>query len=397
MQRDHQVALIRRVLAHLEQRTTDAEPAPSTVPVAAYADPARVERECARLFRDLPLAVGHTSQIPSPGDFFTHDASGVPLLVVRGEDGGVAAYLNVCRHRGTRVEPAAAGHRKAFVCPYHSWSYGLDGRLLGVPHEGGFAGLRGEGALPVLADHGRGLVRVPAGVAAGFVFVHPRPPVAVDGPLALDAELAGWLGPLADDLASFGTATAHVYAPRAVTRELSWKLALDVFLETYHLRPTHRATIYGMFFDNLGLVDKVGPHLRTVFPKRSIRDLADVPETEWVLRRHANVLYHLFPNTLILIQPDHAAVLTLWPAGPARATLASYTLIPEPPASDKARGHWDANNAVLYGAIEEDFAMGESIQRGFASGANHELIFGAFEHALAHFHRQIELHAPPPP
>ena len=155
---------------------------------------------------------------------------------------------------------------------------------------------------------------------------------------------------------------------------------------------THRSPISSMFFDNLGLVDPIGPHLRNVFPKRSIRDLPTVPEAEWALRRHANVLFHLFPNTSILIQPDHAAVLTLWPAGPARVTLASYTLVPEPPTTDKARGHWDANNAILYSAIEEDFAMGESIQKSLASGANREIVFGAFEHALAHFHRQVELH-----
>ncbi len=386
MQADLQAALVRRVLAHLERRTTDTEPAPSTIPVAAYADEARLERERARLFRDLPLAVGHASQLAAPGDFFTHDAAGVPLLVVRDDDGGVAAYLNVCRHRGTRVEPAACGQRKAFVCPYHAWSYGRDGRLIGVPHEHGFAGIDRAA---------RGLVRVPAGVAAGFVFVRPRPPAAGEA-ASLDAELAAWLGPLARDLDGFGCTTSHVHAPRTVTRALSWKLAIDVFLESYHLRTTHRTSIYGMFFDNVGLVDPIGPHLRNVFPKRSIRELAAAPEAEWSLRRHANVLFHLFPNTLVLVEPDHAAVLHLWPDGPARTVLAAYMLVPEPPATDKARAYWDANNAILDNAVDEDFAMGESIQRGLASGANRELVFGAFEHALAHFHRQIELHAPAP-
>ena len=85
-------------------------------------------------------------------------------------------------------------------------------------------------------------------------------------------------------------------------------------------------------------------------------------------------------------------MLTLWPQGPARTLLTAFTLVAEPPTTDKARGYWDANNAILYGAIEEDFAMGESIQKNLASGANRELVFGAFEHALAHFHRQVELH-----
>lgn len=370
MQPELQRSLVRRVLAHLEARTTDTAAEPSRRAVSAYTDPTVFAREQA-LFRTGPIAVAHASQLAEPGAFVTHDASGVPLLVVRGDDRELRAFLNVCRHRGTRLADTPCGQAKAFVCPYHAWSYGRNGALLGIPHERGFAGIdRGE----------RGLVRVPVSLAAGLVFVHT-------------ADAAGWLGPIADDLTGFGCASAHVYAPRVIERALNWKLAIDVFLEAYHLRPTHQTSIYKMFFDNVGLVDPVGPHLRNVFPKRSIRELAGTPEETWVLRRHANVLFHIFPNTLILVEPDHAGVLHLWPRGPDRTLLTSYTLIPEPIASDKARAYWDANNAILYNAIEEDFAMGESIQRGLSSGANTEYVFGAFEHALAHFHAQVDARA----
>lgn len=378
MQPQLQHQLVRRVLAHLEHETTDRDAAPTRLGVDAYVDPARYDREHARLFRDLPLPIGHASRLRAPGDFLTHDASGVPILVVRGDDGELRAFLNVCRHRGTRVEPAACGARKAFVCPYHAWSYRRDGGLLAIPHDDGFAGV----------DPARhGLVPVPVGERAGLVFVRPS---AVRPGEAATLDLDAWLGPIADDLEGFGLGSSSVYAPMTRARALSWKLAIDVFLESYHLRPTHKQTIYPMFFDNLGLVDRVGPHLRNVFPKRSIRELADLPEDTWELRRHANVLFHVFPHTLILVEPDHAAVLHLWPQGPAQTLLESYTLVPEPPATDKARRYWDANNAILHGAIEEDFTMGESIQRGLACGANTEVTFGAFEHALAHFHAQIE-------
>jgi len=381
MNHDLQVQLVRRVLDHVEHRTTDTAERPSTLSVDAYVDPVRFERERARLFRDYPLAVGHVSQLPAPGDFFTHDATGVPLLITRADDGAIRAFVNVCRHRGTRVEPAACGSRKVFTCPYHAWSYGRDGCLIGVPHERGFV------AAGDLVRERRNLVRVPAGEAGGLVFVRPRPcPDDRDD----DLELEGWLGPIADDLAGFGLATAHAYRPTVTTRALSWKLAIDVFLEAYHLRPTHKDSIYGMFFDNLGLVDRLGPHLRNVFPKRTIRELATVPEADWQLRKHANVLFHVFPNTLVLVEPDHAAVLHLWPDGPSRAVLTSYMLVPEAPVTAKAQAYWTANDDILMNAVGEDFAMGESIQRGLASGANREVVFGAFEHALTHFHAQIE-------
>src|SRR6185436_2231160 len=141
-------------------------------------------------------------------------------------------------------------------------------------------------------------------------------------------------------------------------------------------------------FDNLGLVDPVGPHLRNVFPKRTIRELAGAPPESWELRRHANVLFHLFPNTLVLVEPDHAAVLHLWPEGPGSTRLTAYMLVPEQPATDKARAYWEANDKILMNAVGEDFAMGESIQRGLAA-ASGDFVFGAFEHALTHFHAQI--------
>lgn len=382
MEAKRQLELADRALRHVAARTTDAddERGPAKVATATYLGEELLAREQARIFRALPIAIAHSSALPCPGDFITHDELGVPLLVVRGDDGALSAFFNVCRHRGTRVEnlPCGSG-KKAFVCPYHSWSYARDGQLRAIPHEHGFPGIdKSE----------RGLVRVPAGEAAGLVFVR-----AVRAASETDAKLdaRAFLGPIAEDLEGFGLATSHIYAPRVFTKEMNWKLAMDVFLETYHLRTAHKDTIYGTFFDNLGCVDRVGPHLRNLFPKRSIRALAGQPDDVKgsVLRKHANVLFHLFPNTLVLVQPDHAAVIQAWPDGPTRTRFTAYTAVPEPATSERARAYWDRNNDILYGATDEDFALGESIQRGLASGANEEVLFGAFEHALTHFHDEV--------
>jgi hypothetical protein len=114
-----QVELVRRVLDHIAHRTTDRAGGPTRLPTRAYTDPVRHEHELQHVFGDRPLAIGHSSQLPAPGDFFTHDSSGMPLLVVHGDDGHLAAFLNVCRHRGTRLELAPGGTCKAFVCPFH--------------------------------------------------------------------------------------------------------------------------------------------------------------------------------------------------------------------------------------------------------------------------------------
>ena len=372
MKRATELDLIARVHEHLRNRTTDRGEE-GRVPVSHYADPTRLHREREFLFDRLPIAIGHASMAPAPGDWFTHDALGVPIVVVRGDDGKLRAMLNVCRHRGTQVVPSGRGEGcRAFTCPYHAWTYDRAGRLTGVPHPHGF---------PSLPREEHGLVQLRTEEVAGLIFVTRH---ADGAPSARDH-----LGDIAVDLEGFDLGSQYAYAPRRDERPLNWKLGIDIFLETYHLRRTHADTIFALFFDNIGLVDRVGPHLRNVFPKRTIRDLDEATREQWSLRRHANILYHVFPNTLVLVEPDHSAVLHLFPIREGVTVIESYTLVPEPP-DEKARRYWDANNAILYGATDEDFERGESIQRGLASGANAVLTFGAYEHALTHFHAQID-------
>ena len=379
MNQSLQCQLVHRALTHVDHRTTDTDGEPVRLAAAAYADPQL------DMFRRVPLAVGHVSQIPEPGDFFTHDHAGVPLIIARTDD-GIVAMVNVCRHRGTRVESAPCGKRDKLVCPYHAWTYARDGRLLGIPHRKAFGVIARSGSAGPRSDaercgesiDGRDLVRVPVADVDGLIFVQ------LEG--AFDPT---WLGPIADELAGFGLDTGHFYAPVEWPRAMSWKLGIDIFLETYHLRPTHGSSIFPMFYDNIGLVDRIGPHVREIIPKRSIETLRARPEADWRIREHANVLYHLFPNTLVLVQADHTAIVHIWPAGPSSALLHAYMLVPEPPRTDKARGYWDANRTILHDAVREDLAMGESIQRGMSSGATRDVVFGAFEHALSHFHEQL--------
>lgn len=376
MNQELEVSLVHRVLEHLDARTTDTDEAVVTVGVDRYTDPGRLTREIEALFRGPPLAVAHGSRVREPGDHVVVETAGRSILVVRGQDGRLHAHLNVCRHRGTQLLPDRTHGQGClrFSCPYHGWTYAADGRLVGIPHRHGFPGIDADshGLRPVAVAEHAGLVWVGGG--------DPGTPL----------DVAGWLGELGDLLEGEGTPAHHVYDVRREERPLDWKLAIDIFLETYHLRTTHAGTIFPMFFDNVGLVDRVGPHLRNLFPKRSIAGLRDTDPASWRVRDHANVLLHIFPNTLVLLEPDHMTVLHVYPLGPGRSRIDSYTLVPEAPTTDKARAYWDANVAILYGATAEDFERGESIQAGFASGANEVLTFGRFEHALSHFHTGVD-------
>ncbi|HEX2573932.1 MAG TPA: SRPBCC family protein [Polyangia bacterium] len=373
MDRVTELRLIDETLEHAARRTQQMEATGGSAPIDIYTSPAQLDRELALLFRGGPLVVGHTSQLAAPGDFLTHDETGVPLVVLRSEAGELRAYLNVCRHRGTRIVAEPAGRRlKALVCPYHGWTYDTDGQLFHIPHEVGF---------PQVDRRQSGLVPLPVVAHAGLVWVRPTPGDPLD--------LPRHLGPLEPELAHLDLASHTVHQPRRFRKALNWKLAMEVFLEAYHLKRVHADSIYPLFFDNLGLHERLGRHLRNIFPKRTITQLAHLPESERRLRPHANILYYVFPNTMLLVQPDHVSLFSAYPVGTEETEMHYCTLVPEPPTSEKALRHWQKNIDILFGAVQEDFAMGESIQRGLRSGANTHLTYGRFEHSLTYFHRSL--------
>ena len=141
---------------------------------------ARLERD--RLFRERPLFMGLSTRLAEPGDYLTEDVAGMPVLVTRGADGEVRAFANICRHRGAPVAQGC-GTARAFICPYHGWTYDLTGKLSGTTDKVGFAGID-------LASHG--LVRLPAAERHGMMFVRPEPIARARGRSTSTPISAGW-------------------------------------------------------------------------------------------------------------------------------------------------------------------------------------------------------------
>ena len=126
------LTLARRALAHLHARTTDQAPATLPIPIAAYTDPERYQREVDRVFRRLPLALALSIELPNPGSYRALKVMDVPVLLVRDKDGVARAFLNVCRHRGAQICQPGNGTAERLVCPYHAWQYNLQGQLTGI-------------------------------------------------------------------------------------------------------------------------------------------------------------------------------------------------------------------------------------------------------------------------
>jgi phenylpropionate dioxygenase-like ring-hydroxylating dioxygenase large terminal subunit len=376
MRHDQETTLLHRVLDHMAAGTTDRGEMTRS-PVTRYLSPQRNERE-RRMIRTLPVVVGAASSVAKPGEWLTHDLSGLPILVVRDQDGVLRAFVNACRHRGARLaEPPVGGAtRRTFSCRYHAWTYGLDGRLRGMPFPEEFEGLDRDA---------HSLVPLPVAEGIGLVWVVPTP-----GAPAFD--LRSWLGPFGEDLRSYGYDGFVQYATRRFDAKADWKLLADANLEAYHVQYLHRDSIAPMFLDNRMLGDIAGEHLRAGFPKKSIETLRDVPESQWRLGAHVNFVYWFFPNTMLLLIDDHASLFTIWPRGVGDSAVEAITLVPELPTTDKARRHWDRNVGIFFDALMEDFGQMESMQSTFASGANTHLTFGRSEWWCEAFEEKVERH-----
>lgn len=365
-------ALLARARAVLASGRPEMGEAMATSPVQRYLDASRVERERA-FMRRHPQAVVAASVLREATSWWSGDVLGAPLLVTRDGDGALHAFLNVCRHRGARVVEVGQGcGRERFACPYHAWTYAADGALRSVPRPEGFPDVELELS---------GLRRLAVAERAGMIWVIPDP-------VAVDRDVNALLGAYADELESFGLATHVAYGERTLDLHCDWKLMVEGSSEAYHFKIAHRATIAPLFADNVQIVDESGLHRRIFIVKEALREQAADAQPD--PRSVGNVLYYLFPSTMVLVQPDHAQVTRIEPTALGLTRVHDVALIPQAPHDDRARTHWERNVQLYRDTLAEDYAQMESIQAGLASGANTVLRFGRYESALARFHEQLD-------
>lgn len=375
MKRQTQLELARMLQAQAKAGGAPQAPAVFRNPVRSYSDPEIALRERERLFRAMPLFVGMSCRLPAPGDYLAEEFAGVPVLVVRGADGALRAFANICRHRGAPVA-VGCGHARAFSCPYHGWTYALDGRLAGIPESASFGDLD-------KAAHG--LTPLPAGERHGMMFIGLSPDVPLE--IDVDAHLAG----LGEDFAAYGFERYRYFASQTMTPAINWKFGIDTFLESYHLPALHRATVATLIRGNIGAFQAFGDHCRLTMLRFSSSAWDVQPEAEWDVLSHILPIYRLFPNSVLVFQSDHLETWRMLPgATPACSTIEFALYCPEPPSNEKARNYWQKNyDLAIRTVLEEDFALGEKMQRGFMSGVQEEVIYGRNEPALIHFHQRL--------
>jgi len=375
MKRQTQLELARVLRTYVKDGSTALAPEIFRNPVAAYSDPARAQLERERLFRGRPLFMGMSCRLPEPGDYLAEEIAGVPVLLVRGREKTLRAFANICRHRGAPVA-TGCGNARAFACPYHGWTYALDGKLAGMPQEAAFPGID-------KSTHG--LAPLPAGERHGMIFVRLAPGMPLD--IDVDAHLAG----LGDEFGAYGFERYSHFGSETMTPAINWKFGIDTFLESYHLPALHRTTVAPLIRGNLGSFDAFGDHGRLAFARHSSAAWDEKPDSEWEVLAHIVPVYRMFPNAIVVFQSDHLETWRMLPGEtPDRSVIEFALYTPEPPATAKARAYWRKNyELAIKTVLDEDFALGERMQRGFMSGLQAEVVYGRNEPALIHFHQRL--------
>lgn len=363
--------VIERLLASVAKKDAEADAQSSTLAVDRYTDAARFEVET-QVLRGFPVAVAREEDVPQVGDFVTYDVAGASVLVARGKDGQLRAFLNVCRHRGAILETEPKGNAKAFICRYHAWGYALEGNLFFVPLASLF---------PTLNKAECGLVELACMSRHGFVWVKARP-----GPMP-DAQSI-W-GTFDADIESFGLATHQRLFQSTVVRECNWKLVVEAFLEGYHAKALHQKTLARYFLDTT-IFDFDASSIRQAGARKNLLDVKDSSSAH--LRDVATIFYLLFPNTILVFHPDWITHMTVWPVDVNRCRVEHSMLVPEKPTDEKTLAHLEKSFRFIDGEVfqKEDYVIAESIQRGMASGANTVLQLGRLEQPIRYFHDALD-------
>lgn len=357
-------------------RQSGPAPCLHRIAVDLYASQEHFNREWETIFSRLPLVLCHGSQLPHAGSTLVHDEFGLPLLTTRDQQGRVRTFMNVCRHRNMRLVDAQGFHElKSLVCPYHQWTYGVDGQLRHIPRESDFCDIDKSDL---------GLVELPTEERDGLVWCKLAPRGQMD--------LDHYLGDIGRDLVEFGIADAIVYASNTRELQCNWKLIHDAFLDGYHVVRLHKNTIGAFFPDCISTSQQCGLHIRSSVARNEILDAQNQQRSEWNPRTLCTFAYTLFPNAIVIMHPDYSSLITMAPLSADKTLFSHCMLVDELPSTDKARAHFDKSFELIDQGVfqAEDIFVCEGAQKGIRSGANQDLLLGANEIAVKQFHDLVE-------
>ena len=340
----------------LEDEASRSFPWP-TLPGRDYHAPEvfAVERE--RVFAHAWVCVGRAEHLADPGDYVTPEVAGETPIVIRGQDGRLRAFANACRHRGTMLLEGEGTVRGAIKCPYHAWTYGFDGRLLGSPNVGPDDGIDRDVV---------GLWEVPLAEFDGFVFLN------LDGeaPSIEEAVASQPDSPL--ELARYRVGALRSGARRVYDMAANWKIVVENYHECLHCPTVHPELVRIVPLYRRGEVEEEGQLLGntmgeglTSFTATGTSSLPSLPGLDDI-DIHTFYGVYLFPNLIVNYHSETVNAVTIYPVGPARTRVVSeFLFAPETVAAPD----FDPREVVEFRDLvaRQDWHVCELAQRGVSS------------------------------
>ena len=358
-------AVFERVFNHIDNSTTDLGERVWREPADNYYSQERFDAEIAMLKR-LPVAYCPSAVLPDKGSYIARSSAGTPLVVVRGLDGVVRAFINACRHRGMQVA-SGSGCSRAFVCPYHAWTYNLEGNLKHIPGQEGFPGVDPE-------QHG--LVEVSAREKGGIVYVMQKGEITED---------------MLEDCLDYFSPEQQMFETEEMVDEANWKILNETLMEGYHIKSLHSETFYPYGLDNINLVEIYGANSRVTYPFRRIEKMRDVAPDQRRIDGLVTSVYLVFPTASVSVLSKHTNLAILEPLSPTSSRWVLYRMVNRA-VDGKDIPLEEAQRDALFvgdsGQIEDREAA-RAIQQSVSSNGNTHFTFGHFESAIVNFHQHL--------
>ena len=349
-------------------------PASATRPNAIFTGQARFDAEQAGIFRKYPVPIALAALLPEPGSVAAVEAYGKPLLVSRTRANEIRVFINACQHKGAKLIEDCQVHRQGrIMCPYHAWTYGIDGKLIGVARPDMFDGVDKQA---------RGLKELPSREWGGVIYAQ------LDG---AEPDWSQLSEQVAADFEALGISQAHVYGRRSFELKANWKVVLEPFLEGYHVQRLHAASIGALFPDAPNVVDMFGPNIRQVSGRIGYEPAMLDADPNGNIHKLVTHAYTAFPNLVLVSSQYYTSIMILMPTAPDRTTVHYTMLTPGPATTEKAEEVFQRSYDLILSVFGgEDFRAAEISQAGLSCGVPEETIYCGLETNIIRYYEALE-------
>ena len=308
--RNKLIDLARRLLDHNLNGTTDQADDIMVKSVSDYIDNDIIKSEVDKIFYDHPVPIALSAELKENNSYKATKAIDTPLLITRGEDGVVRAFINICKHRGAPVCPEGIGKKSKFNCTYHGWMYDNTGNLVNIFKSDTFGDIDTTKIK---------LTELFCEERSGFIWACLNPDIKYD--------LDEWMNGFDSELHDIDLKNWHLFKSIKINGPM-WKICWDGYTDGYHHHMVHPETVGKNTIVNLIAHDTYGPHQRFAFGLKNINELSDIEEKDWEPENHLRLIHSVFPNSSIsAIQNQHCLVSIIFPTSDLQGTITTQYIL----------------------------------------------------------------------